>query len=283
MERKMEQSRFDTPAPRVGLFITCLADIFRPSIGFSTVKLLRAAGCRVEVPRGQTCCGQPAYNGGDNRNARALARQVVSRFEGYDYVVLPSGSCAGMLKRHYPVLFAEDPVWASRMQRFAERCFEVTGFLVDVCGVGADIGAKAGIGLGDGDMEMIDPSSDYGVVTYHDSCSGLRELGIHAQPRRLLERRGIEVREMAHLTKCCGFGGAFCMEYPALSVHMVSNKIAKLEKTGADTLLGGDLGCLLNIAGQLKRKGSPIRVYHVVEALAGIAGLSAIAQGTEDR
>nr|VFJ76778.1 MAG: L-lactate dehydrogenase complex protein LldE [Candidatus Kentron sp. FW] len=249
-------------SPRVGLFITCLADFFRPTTGFSTAKLLASSGCRVEVPKGQTCCGQPAYNNGDIASARALAKRVITQFEGFDYIVAPSGSCVGMMKRHYPVLFADDREWGPRVARFSERCFEIVSFLTDVRGIG---GADKPNRIHPGN------TADYGVVTYHDSCSGLRELGIRDQPRVLLSRvMGMEIAEMAHPGMCCGFGGTFCVKYPEISTRMVSNKVTKIQKIGADTLLGGDLGCLFNIAGRLARMKSPVKVYHVAEVLAGM-------------
>ena len=161
-----------TTQPRVGLFVTCLVDIIRPSVGFAAVKLLEDAGCKVIVPS-QTCCGQPAYNSGDRATAKALARQAIEAFEDCDYVVAPSGSCGGMLVKHYPDLFAGEPDLAARAERFAEKSHELVSFLVDVLGV-----------------EKVAARYD-GTVAYHDSCAGLRELGVKAQPRRLLaERRG---------------------------------------------------------------------------------------------
>ena len=242
------------PAPRVALFITCLADLYRPSVGFAAVKLLAAAGCQVEVPELQTCCGQPAYNSGDFADAAALARQVITAFEDYDYTVLPSGSCTGMI-RHYPRLFAEEPSWQVRAQAFAERTFELTSFLVDVCGLTG--------------VEAECPAS----ATYHDSCAGLRELGIRTQPRALLGSvSGFELREMEDTEVCCGFGGTFCVKYPDISGRMVADKADAVQAAGVQMLLGGDLGCLLNIAGRLKAVGSPVRVYHVAEVLAGLDG-----------
>ncbi|MEZ5593111.1 MAG: (Fe-S)-binding protein [Gammaproteobacteria bacterium] len=237
---------------RVGLFVTCLVDVFRPAVGFAAVKLLQDAGCSVEVPAGQTCCGQPAYNSGDRADSKALARQVLDAFEEFDYVIAPSGSCSGMIKEHYPALFADDPALQQRAQALADKTFELISFLVDVRG-----------------MENI--VSDYaGSVTYHDSCAGLRELGIKQQPRTLLKTiPGLELREMDDSEVCCGFGGTFCIKYPDISNRMVSDKIANIQATGADLLLAGDLGCLLNMAGKLKRVGSPIQVRHVAEILAG--------------
>ena len=248
--------------PRVGLFVTCLVDLVRPNVGFAAVKLLEDAGCRVEVPELQTCCGQPAYNSGDFRDTQHIARQVIAAFEEYDYLVAPSGSCAGMIKVHYPLLFATDAGWHNRAQQLAERCYELLSFLHDVLGVDDPGIARAG------------------SVTYHDSCSGLRELGIHAQPRALLAKvSGLELREMTDSDVCCGFGGTFCVKYPKISEHLVSGKVANIADTGAETLLGGDLGCLLNIAGRIKREGRDTRVFHVAEVLAGMSDVPAIGDG----
>nr|VFK78636.1 MAG: L-lactate dehydrogenase complex protein LldE [Candidatus Kentron sp. SD] len=259
-------------APRVGLFITCLADLFRPTTGFATAKLLASAGYRVEAPKGQICCGQPAYNGGDIVNARALARRVITQFEKFDYIVAPSGSCATMLKRYYPALFTGDLAWAQRVRDFSERCFEITSFLADIHGMN-------GLGITTHSRSI----GHYGRVTYHDSCSGLRELGIHDQPRALLNHVAeIGMEEMVSSNVCCGFGGVFCIEYPEISARMVSNKIANIEAVGANTLFGGDLGCLFNIAGRLKRMKSAIKVYHVAEVLAGMSHIPAIPDREEN-
>ena len=256
----------DAGRPRVGLFVTCLVDLFRPNVGFAAVKLLRAAGCDVEVPRAQTCCGQPAYNSGDLKNTREIAKQVIDAFEEFDYVVAPSGSCAGMLKLHYPKLFASDAGWQQRAQALAARCHELVSFITDVCGT-----------------DNVDASFDHSV-TYHDSCSGLRELAIHAQPRKLLASvRDLRLSEMRDADVCCGFGGTFCIKYPEISARMVSDKMANTEASGADNVLGGDLGCLLNIAGGLKRYGSKIKVYHVAEVLADMADVRAIGEGEESK
>ena len=243
--------RADQPC-RVGLFVTCLVDVFRPAVGFATVKLLQDAGCTVEVPTAQTCCGQPAYNSGDRADTKVLARQVLEAFEDFDYIVAPSGSCGGMIKEHYPALFADDPKLHARMQALADKTYELISFLVDVRGVQSVAATYAGI------------------VSYHDSCAGLRELGIKQQPRTLLNSvKGLELKEMADSEVCCGFGGTFCIKYPDISNRMVSEKIANIQASGADTLLAGDLGCLLNMAGKLKREGSAIKVRHVAEVLAG--------------
>ena len=244
-----------TDRPRVALFVTCLVDLHRPSVGFAAIQLLQQAGCDVEVPRAQTCCGQPAYNSGDRRTAQALGRQVLDAFGGFDYVVVPSGSCGGMIAHHLPALFNNDPNLRARAEALGARTFELVQFLTEVMGV-----------------ERVPVRYD-GVATYHDSCSGLRELGIKAQPRALLASvEGLELREMAEPEVCCGFGGTFCVKYPDISTRMVSDKAADVAASGADTLLAGDLGCLLNMAGRLSREGSPVQVRHVAEVLAGITG-----------
>ena len=249
---------------RVGLFVTCLVDLYRPNVGFSAVELLERAGCVVEVPIGQTCCGQPAYNSGDREDARQIARQVIELFEGFDHVVAPSGSCAGMLKLHYPGLFDDEPEWRARAEAFAARVHELTAFLVEVAG-----------------MEGV-AANHPGSCTYHDSCSAQRELGVREQPRTLLASvQGLELREMDDTEVCCGFGGTFCVKYPEISERMVSDKAAAVQASGADTLLAGDLGCLLNIAGRLKREGSAVRVYHVAEVLAGRTDVPGLGDGEE--
>ncbi len=241
--------------PRVALFVTCLVDLHRPTVGFAAIKLLEDAGCQVEVPRNQTCCGQLAYNSGDRATAQAIARDVLRAFEGYDYVVVPSGSCGGMLKHHLPHLFDDDPNLRDRADALAARTWELVGFLTEVMGV---------TGTG---------AAYDGIATYHDSCSGLRELGLKAQPRALLAGVvGLELREMTDPEVCCGFGGTFCVKYPDISTRMVQDKARDIAATGADTLLAGDMGCLLNMAGRLSREGSPVRVRHVAEVLAGMTG-----------
>ncbi len=242
-----------SPPPNVGLFVTCLVDLMRPVVGFAAVKLLEDAGCVVSVPAAQTCCGQPAYNAGDQTDARAIARQVIAAFEGFDYVVAPSGSCAGMIRVHFPGLFAGDALMAGRARALGERTFELTQFLRDV-------------------LQVSDVEAEYrGCATYHDGCAGLREMGVKEQPRALLAAvRGLELKEGGEAEICCGFGGLFCVKYPDISGRIVDGKVDDVLATGADTLLGGDLGCLLNVAGRLKRRGSGVRVRHVAEVLAGM-------------
>ena len=240
--------------PNVGLFATCLMNAFRPSIGFASAKLLEDAGCRVSVPPTQTCCGQPGLNSGDADSARALAKQVIEAFEGFDYVVGPSGSCMATIRHDYADLFEGMADWQARAQALAAKSYELLSFLTDVMGVTA-------------------VNADFhGKVTYHDSCSGLRSMGVKGQPRQLLASvRGLELSEMRDTDVCCGFGGTFCIKYPEISEKLADDKLANVAATGADTLLGGDLGCLLHLAGRLRRKGSPVRVYHTAEILAGMA------------
>jgi L-lactate dehydrogenase complex protein LldE len=243
-----------------------LVDFFRPTVGFAAAKLLEDAGCSVEVPA-QTCCGQPAFNSGDRGDARAIAEQVIEAFSACDYVVVPSGSCAGMLKVHYPELFRGDPNWAPRANAFAAKCFELVSFLVDVLGI------------------KTSEARFEGEATYHDACSGLRELGIKAQPRALLATvSGLTLKEMPDAEICCGFGGTFCVKYPEISNAIVTKKTANVRATGAPVLLAGDLGCLMNMAGKLARDGSNVEVRHVAEVLAGMTDAPAIAAPpTKDR
>jgi len=250
-------------SPRVGLFVTCLVDVFRPSVGFAAISLLEKAGCRVDVPAAQTCCGQPAYNGGVKAVAADLARSVIAAFEPFDYVVAPSGSCAGMIRVHYPALLGDSP-WGERARHLAAKTYELTSFLVDV--------RKS---------DRLGTAFD-GSVTYHDSCSSLREMEVSAQPRALLAKvEGLSLREAADRDVCCGFGGAFCVKYPEISARMAGDKVAALAATGADTVLGGDMGCLLNIAGKAKREGRDMVVRHVAEVLAGLADGPAIGEGEQ--
>lgn len=243
---------------RVALFATCLVDSLRPTIGFASAKLLEDAGCIVEVPR-QTCCGQPAYNSGDRATAKALALQMIKAFEGYDYVVVPSGSCGGMIIKHYPALFAGDPNLAQRAERLAAKTHELVSFLADVLGIRA-VSARFD-----------------GKVTYHDSCSGLRELKIKDQPRNLLASvEGLQLVEMKDSDVCCGFGGTFAVKYGEISDKIVTEKSGNVTASEAKTLLAGDLGCLLNMAGKLSRQGSAVEVRHVAEVLAGMTNTPAI-------
>jgi L-lactate dehydrogenase complex protein LldE len=250
---------------RVGLFVTCLVDVMRPSVGFAAVRLLEDAGCRVIVPS-QTCCGQPAYNSGDRATAKALARQAIDAFEDCDYVVAPSGSCGGMLARHYPDLFAGEPDMAAKAERFAEKSHELVSFLVDFLGV-EKVAARYN-----------------GTVAYHDSCAGLRELGVKTQPRRLLATvEGLRLVELDEAETCCGFGGLFATKYGELSNAIVARKTEDIRAAKADTVLAGDLGCLMNMAGKLQREGSAVKARHVAEVLADMADGPAIGESQQGR
>jgi L-lactate dehydrogenase complex protein LldE len=237
---------------RVGLFVTCLIDTMRPEIGFSTIKLLEQAGFEVAVPPAQTCCGQPAYNSGDRALARDLAEKMLREFEQFDYVVVPSGSCGGMIRVHYGDLFRDDPDLMGRYGRLQGRVYELTDFLVNVAKV------------------RLEPGEFHGPVAYHDSCSGLRELGVKAQPRALLAQRGVDVTEMKDCEHCCGFGGTFAVKYGDISTAIVDEKCANVRASGAPAVVLGDLGCMLNIEGRLRRTGdTTTRVLHVAQVLAG--------------
>ncbi|WP_244630851.1 (Fe-S)-binding protein [Aureimonas sp. ME7] len=248
--------------PRVALFVTCLVNVMRPAIAEGSRELLLAAGCEVFVPLDQTCCGQPAFNSGNERDGQAMARHQIAALEGFDYVVAPSGSCAGTIRHGYPESLSGDPAWAERAKALAARTYEITSFLVDVLG-----------------YRTPPPTRHVGTATYHDTCSGLRELGVHDQPRALLRSvEGLALTPLPDANVCCGFGGTFCVKYPAISNAVVAEKTASITKTGADILLGGDLGCLLNMAGKLAREGSGIRTFHTVEALTGRLGTPAIGE-----
>ncbi len=238
---------------RVGLFVTCLVDLMRPSIGFAALKLLDLPGVEVVVPDRQTCCGQPAYNSGDRDDAIALARKFVEEFEGFDHVVAPSGSCSGMVRTHYAELLSGDPAWKSRAERLGAKTWELTQFLVDVLKV-----------------DFV-PGRFDGTVTYHDSCAGLREMGVKGQPRALLGKvAGLSLAEMAECETCCGFGGTFSVKFGEISTRLADDKCRHVEASGADAVVLGDLGCMLNIEGRLRRRGhASTQVLHVAEVLAG--------------
>jgi L-lactate dehydrogenase complex protein LldE len=238
---------------RVGLFVTCLVDLVRPSVGFAAIELLEAAGCEVTVPATQTCCGQPGYNSGDREAAKALARKVIGEFESFDYVVAPSGSCSGQIRTHYPSLFGDDRAMRERAERLSARTYELTDFLANVARVASV------------------PGRFDGTVTYHDSCAGLREMGVKTQPRALLAKvPGLTVKEMATPEQCCGFGGTFSVKFGEISAAIADRKCEDVEASGADALVLGDVGCMLNIEGRLRRRGNKeTRVLHVAEVLAG--------------
>ena len=238
---------------RVALYVTCLVDLMRPSVAFASLRLLEAAGCEVIVPEGQTCCGQPAWSAGERALAADLARKAIGELEGYDYVVIPSGSCADQIRNVYPQLLADDPAWGLRARTLADRAYELTSFLVDVLKLSAV------------------PNQFDGSVTYHDSCKGLRGLAIKRQPRDLLARvPGLSLKEMSECEECCGFGGAFSVKFCEVSTKIVDRKCDAIAAAGADAVVGGDLGCLMNIEGRLRRRGDETtRVLHIAEVLAG--------------
>lgn len=238
---------------RVALYVTCLVDLMRPSVGFAALRLLESIGIEVVVPPGQTCCGQPAWNAGRRDEAAALARKAVAELEGYDCVVIPSGSCTDQLRNVYPQLLADDPAWSGRAQALAGRCRELTQFLAE-------------------QKDFTPPGELAASVTYHDSCKGLRALGIKRQPRELLLRvRGLRLDEMSDCEECCGFGGAFAVKFGDISTRIVDRKCDSIAASGAEVVVGGDLGCLLNIEGRLRRRGdTTTRVLHIAEVLAGV-------------
>ena len=240
---------------RLALYVACLVDLMRPAMGFASLRLLENAGCEVVVPAGQTCCGQPAWSAGNRGLASDLAKKAIAELEGYDYVVIPSGSCADQLRNIYPQLLADDPAWAARAQAVAGRSYELSCFLSEVLA-----------------LENV-PGEFAGSVTYHDSCKGLRGLDIKAQPRALLGKvRGLALAEMKNCEECCGFGGAFAVRFGEISTAIVDRKCEAIAAAGTDAVVGGDLGCLLNIEGRLRRRGDTrTQVLHLAEVLAGPA------------
>lgn len=238
---------------RLALYVTCLVDLMRPSVGFAALRLLEATGAEVYVPEGQTCCGQPAWSAGNRPLAGDLAKKAIAELEAYDYVVIPSGSCTDQIRNVYPQLFADDPEWGQRARGLAGRTFELTSFLADVMKTG-----------------FVAPDFE-GSVTYHDSCKGLRGLGVKRQPRELLLKvRGLSLKEMPDCEECCGFGGAFSVKFGEVSTQIVDRKCDAIALAGADAVVGGDLGCLINIEGRLRRRGDETtRVLHIAEMLGG--------------
>jgi len=251
------------PAMKVYLFVTCLVDTFFPAVGDGMVKVLDRLGVEVEFPEGQTCCGQPAFNSGYREDALAVAERFVKIFgealeaggDEESYIVCPSGSCATMVKVYYKELFANKPILLDKLNTIAEKTYEFSEFLIKV-------------------MKTADVGAGYkGVVTYHDSCHLLRELGVKDEPRRLIEAvDGIEFREMDMHDACCGFGGTFSIKFPRVSVSMLDEKIDCIIGSGADTLVSSDMGCLMNIKGALTRRKIPVKVMHIAELLANTSG-----------
>jgi L-lactate dehydrogenase complex protein LldE len=235
---------------RVSLFITCLADQLFPDVGESVARLLHRYGCEIDFPAGQVCCGQPAFNSGYQDDAREVARGLIRAFENSEYVVSPSGSCVGMIHHYYPELFLDDPVWSKKAADLIDKTYEFSQFLVKVLGV-QDVGAEF-----------------HGKVTYHPSCHASRLLGVKEEPMLLLEHiKGMEFIDLPKKEDCCGFGGTFAVKMADMSEAMVCEKAMHVASTGADVLVGTDMGCLMNIGGRLKKEGKSIRVMHLAELL----------------
>jgi L-lactate dehydrogenase complex protein LldE len=229
--------------------VTCLGDVLFPDAGLATVRLLRRLGVTVDFPAAQTCCGQPHFNSGFHNDARDLARHTIRVFDNGRPVVTPSGSCAAMVKLEYPELFHEDAAWHARAADLAARTHELSDFLVNVLKV-EDVGARF-----------------EGKVTYHMACH-LRGLGLISEPERLLRRvRGLEYVPLERADECCGFGGSFAVRFPGISGAMVNDKAGFIEKTGASVVVATDAGCLMNIAGCLRRRASAVRALHLAQVL----------------
>jgi L-lactate dehydrogenase complex protein LldE len=241
----------------VTLFVQCLVDGLYPEVGRAMVAVLERLGLALECPTRQTCCGQPAFNAGYRNEARSAAKHFITVFEAADTIVCPSGSCVSMVRHHYSELFAHRPQWQRRAAAVAARTFEFSEFLVDVLGV-TDLGARY-----------------RGRVTYHDSCHLLRTLGVRKQPRALIAGvRDLEFVEMNESDRCCGFGGSFAVKYPEISGAMVDDKVGHILDSGADAVIGCDMGCLMNIQGRLSRIGSTVAVLHIAQLLAGMPARS---------
>ena len=238
-------------AIRVSLFVTCIVDQLFPKVGMAMADVLERAGCEVDFPADQTCCGQPAFNSGYRSEARQVARHFLRVFENAEYVVVPSGSCTSMISHHFADLFHKDAATLAAVRRMEPKVWEFSRFLLEVAGVD-DVGARF-----------------EDVVTYHDSCHALRELGVKEGPRRLLSKvRGIELREMDTAEECCGFGGTFSVKFADVSGGMARTKIDSILRTGARTVVSIDSSCLMQIQGALSRAGSPVRTIHLAEVLA---------------
>jgi L-lactate dehydrogenase complex protein LldE len=240
---------------KVSLFIQCLVDTMFPEAAEAMLSVFDKLGIQYDYPLEQTCCGQPAFNGGYRNEAAAAAKRFIEIFETAEVIVCPSGSCIHMVRHHYPELFRDDPVMLERAIAVGKKSFEFTEFLVDQFETG-DLGAEWN-----------------GSVTYHDSCHLSRGLGIAAQPRHLLKNvTGLEFIEMRDSDTCCGFGGTFAVNYPEISTAMVDEKIENILATGAETVTGCDVSCLMNIKGRLSRRGEGVKVVHISEILAGKGG-----------
>lgn len=234
---------------KVALFITCLSEMFYQNVGKDTVEVLERLGCEVEFPKGQICCGQPAYNSGYKKDAQKAAKQMIASFEGSEYIVTPSGSCAAMFKE-YPGLFKDDAEWSGRAKSVADKTYEFSQFIVQVLGI-EDVGA-------------VYP----GRATFHTSCHMTRLLGEKEAPFKLLKNvKGLEMLPLKNNYDCCGFGGTFAVKMAPISEKMVDEKIHHVEETGADLLIAADNGCLMNIKGRIDRNGKPIKVMHIAQIL----------------
>lgn len=237
---------------RISLFVSCLVDQLWPAAGTATVEVLRRAGCTVSFDPRQTCCGQPAWNTGYVDDARQVLCKTIELLEEGDAeaIVVPSGSCAAML-RNAPEVFVSGDEWRERAEAVAKRTHEFSSFLVNVLGV-EDVGAHFD-----------------GSLTWHDACHGLRELGLREEPRRLLSKvAGAELVEVEGCDSCCGFGGTFSVKYPEVSVAMLDRKLEAIEASGVDALVSGDVGCLMQLGGRIERRGTAIKVLHIAEVLA---------------
>jgi L-lactate dehydrogenase complex protein LldE len=235
---------------KAALFATCIVDQLYPKVGVSVVRVLRRLGVEIDFPMDQTCCGQPLYNSGFTRQARSLARRVLRSFKNSDYVVVPSGSCAAMIRVFYLDLLRDNAALLQQAQELSPRVYEFSEFLVKVLGV-EDLGA-----------------SYPGTAAYHPSCHLLRELEVREEPRRLLRHvRDLQLRELPQEETCCGFGGTFTVKFPHISQGMLDDKIANITATGADTLVSCDMSCLMHIAGALGRRGSEMNVRHLAQVL----------------
>jgi L-lactate dehydrogenase complex protein LldE len=239
----------------VSLFIQCLVDTMFPETGEAMITVFDRLGVAYDYPVGQTCCGQPAFNSGYQRDAAAAAKQFINLFENAEVIVCPSGSCVHMVRHHYPELFADDPLMRSRALAIGAKTYEFTQYLVDELGLN-DVGAEFA-----------------GTVTYHDSCHLNLGLGIAEQPRTLLKNvRGLELIEMKDSDTCCGFGGTFSVNYPEISIAMADEKIDNILATNAGTVTGCDISCLMNILGRISRREEKVQVLHIAEILAGDKG-----------
>ncbi|PJF35174.1 MAG: Fe-S oxidoreductase [Candidatus Thermofonsia Clade 1 bacterium] len=254
MDKNEHLERAEVRSKRVSLFVTCLVDMIYPHSGMAAVEVLERVGCAVDFPMAQTCCGQMGFNGGYRAEARQVARQFLRAFADSELIVTPSGSCAAMVRHHYPELFADEPEWRAQAQRAARITWELTEFLVD------------GLGVTDLGVTLAQPRT----VAFHDACHGLRELGIRAQPRALLSKVGnLRLIEMNGADQCCGFGGLFAVKMPEISGAMLDDKLQNILASRVDAIVTCDASCLTQINGGLSRRGSRVRVYHIAEVLAG--------------